>query len=329
MFFVIYIHKNIFMVIQFKYNTFIRLKHQHEQTLGYCCRGVDIIENDIMCLCGKSYKISFEKLTNESKNNIKYLINNYMMENIKFGDVVKCSNGNIGIFKSNTQNCGIEFAVIFDIIANELYYKNCTDVTVISLASEKERQILFDKITDNYTEENPTWSEYLTDSTYFEMLDWLSGKCCNTPDEYFDDFDQDNEKPGSLWDIIHEIVNYIFNSLTGEPEEGKDDLILDQLAETIYDIEFDNKRISNETDIIEMHEETCRNIHAKLSNIRYSSEVIKGTSSKEYTQTQEALMDMMWVCFAELHKRNVSINEMMEWKLNENNNTPNTRRYIF
>ena len=40
-------------------------------------------------------------------------------------------------------------------------------------------------------------------------------------------------------------------------------------------------------------------------------------------------MDMMWVCFAELHKRNVSINEMMEWKLNENNNTPNTRRYIF
>jgi hypothetical protein len=43
---------------------------------------------------------------------------------------------------------------------------------------------------------------------------------------------------------------------------------------------------------------------------------MKSTSSP-FTQTQEALFEMVWACLAELNKRNVNIEELVEWKLNK------------
>lgn len=242
----------------------------------------------------------------------------------KRGDIVKFHNGYIGIYKFSYQGayathvmCSACCLVIGNKPSKVAFHTPvfCNKYTVITNSDDKELIAFMNAFREEYTEAEPNWEQYMTDSTYFEIKDWLKSKIM----EYGIDIDEDDDVINDNVDItIGNIAYYIF-SHTYDNEQTvsrKESNILDKLAETAYEYELDNKRISTSTDVLEMHDDTCHYLSAKLSNIRHGSEVMISTSSP-FTQTQEALFEMVWACLAELNKRNVNIEELVEWKLNK------------
>lgn len=112
-------------------------------------------------------------------------------------------------------------------------------------AHDFEKKLLFDRLVDKYKMYDPKWM-HLTDSTYFNILDWLAWALDV-------DFDDEANQNTPLGETISEITEYIWNELcketgnyqeeTTEPKMVSLDKVIDWLQEnTIKD--FDNKNLT-------------------------------------------------------------------------------------
>lgn len=246
----------------------------------------------------------------------------------KRGDIIKFNNGCIGIYKFSymgSEGIYVMCSACCHAIGNKpsnpskvLFHTPVfsNDYTVITNSDDKELIAFMNALREKYTEAEPKWEQYLTDSTYFEIKDWLKSKIMVEGV----DIDKDDDVINNNVDVtIGNIAYYIYSHTSDNNVQivyHEEPNILDKLAETAYEHELDTKHISTSTDVLEMHDDTCHYLSAKLSNIRHGSEVMISTLSP-FTQTQEALFEMVWACLAELNKRNVNIEELVEWKLNK------------
>ena len=247
---------------------------------------------------------------------------------VKRGDIVKFNNGYIGIYKFSyeyAKGIAVACSVVYNMATNSIEFHSSVfsdNYNIIKNSDDKDYLSFLNALSREYTKENPDWQNYLTDSSYFEIKDWLIQKICVSGVDT--DIDEDgicsiNTYNNNIDTTISNIAFHIFKTESEDyMSEASDTNKIDfnKLAETAYEYELDTKHISTSTDVLEMHDDTCHYLSAKLSNIRHGSEVMKSTSSP-FTQTQEALFEMVWVCLAELNKRNVNIEDLIEWKLNK------------
>lgn len=104
----------------------------------------------------------------------------------------------------------------------------------------------YEKLFEQYKQQNPDWAEYLTDSTYYELMDW-----------YDYNHGIDNEECNS--DEAHEFVNYIWDKYIQPPKTVKTtfDLILDFIDERIKWNEEMKKKDPKPSDIGRIEEAKC------------------------------------------------------------------------
>lgn len=235
---------------------------------------------------------------------------------IKRGQLIEFEDGTIGVFGGRAGNI-LHCLLVYDYTDNSLYFNQIlAKTTDIKLVKEKNFTLpaLYQALIDLYSFEEPDWIRNWTDSTYYEIMDWLRDKMCVEEVDF-------NDEDGWLNEVMHDTIAdfacHIFESPDFCREESTEKYIdMNALANAVLDMEIDEKNISTSNDVIEMHEETCRNLQSKLSDIRYGSEVMKSTSNKNYTETQIALFELLWSSIAELKKRDVDLVDLFEWKLN-------------
>lgn len=75
-------------------------------------------------------------------------------------------------------------------------------------AHDFEKKLLFDRLVEKYKMYDPKWM-HLTDSTYFDILDWLAY-------EFSVDLDDEANQNTPLGETISEIQNYIWDALCKE-----------------------------------------------------------------------------------------------------------------
>lgn len=236
---------------------------------------------------------------------------------IKRGQLIEFEDGAIGVFGGRAGKL-LHCPLVYDYKDDSLYFNQILEKTTdIKPVKEKNFTLpaLYQALIDLYSFEEPDWIKNWTDSTYYEIMDWLRDKMCVEEVDF-------NDEDGWLNEIMHDTIadfaRHIFESPDFYREESTEKYIdINALANAVLDIEIDKKNISTSNDIMEMHEATCRNLHSKLSNIRYGSEVVKSTSNKKYTETQIALFELLWSSLAELKKRDVDLIDLFEWKLND------------
>ena len=104
----------------------------------------------------------------------------------------------------------------------------------------------YEKLFEQYKQQNPDWAEYLTDSTYYELMDW-----------YDYNHGIDNEECNS--DEAHEFVSYIWYKYIETPKTVKTtfDLILDFIDERIKLNEEMKKKDPKSSDIGRIEEAKC------------------------------------------------------------------------
>ena len=104
----------------------------------------------------------------------------------------------------------------------------------------------YEKLFEQYKQQNPDWAEYLTDSTYYELMEW-----------YDYNHGIDNEEGNS--DEAHEFVNYIWYKYIETPKTVKTtfDLILDFIDERIKWNEEMKKKDPKPSDIGRIEEAKC------------------------------------------------------------------------
>lgn len=88
---------------------------------------------------------------------------------------------------------------------------------------------------------------------------------------------------------------------------------MNKLAEEAYHKMVGLGYITTSNDVIEKHDEMCRSLQAQLNSLRYSSEVIK-LSNSNTTQTEDALQNIILICLGELHKRNSTMDNLLNLK---------------
>ena len=140
--------------------------------------------------------------------------------NLKKGDVIAIAWGKhnmLAIFDKFDKTYGDCDALFIyaemDILTNELYFKieDCEfsyeleDITY-RLATEEEKCTLYNAIGKYFTEEyDKDWYNHFTDSSYFDVQDFLFDLFCIKLDEYDDEM--------IYPDFINEIHNYIWDGL--------------------------------------------------------------------------------------------------------------------
>ncbi len=76
-------------------------------------------------------------------------------------------------------------------------------------AHDFEKKLLFDRLVYKFKLYDPKWDKHFTDSTYFDILDWLAW--------VFDvDLDDEANPDSPIGETISEIQNYIWDSLCKE-----------------------------------------------------------------------------------------------------------------
>lgn len=235
---------------------------------------------------------------------------------IKRGQLIEFEDGTIGVLGGRVGKL-LHCLLVYNYTDDSLCFNQILEETSYTkLIKDRNFTLpaLYQALIDLYSFENPDWISYWTDSTYYEIMDWLRDKMCVEEVDFNDEEGWLNE---TMHDTIADFALHIFESPDFYKEETIEKHIdMNALASAILDIEIDKKNISTSNDIMEMHEATCRNLHSKLSNIRYGSEVMKSTSNKNYTETQIALFELLWTSMAELKRRDVDLIDMFEWKLN-------------
>lgn len=76
-------------------------------------------------------------------------------------------------------------------------------------ATNEERIQLFDALVRGFKNHDLGWANHFTDSSYFDILDWLSR-------EFNVDFEDDSNQNHPLCEIISEIQDYIWDELCKE-----------------------------------------------------------------------------------------------------------------
>lgn len=76
-------------------------------------------------------------------------------------------------------------------------------------ATDKEKLLLYDALVKAFKDHDLGWANHFTDSTYFDILDWLAW-------EFDVDLDDEANQNTSLGETISEIQNYIWDSLCKE-----------------------------------------------------------------------------------------------------------------
>lgn len=84
-----------------------------------------------------------------------------------------------------------------------------TNFEEIRLAEDFEKKMLFDALVRDFKEYDSKWASHFTDSSYFDILDWLAW-------EFNVDLDDEANQNTSLGETISEIQNYIWNVLCKE-----------------------------------------------------------------------------------------------------------------
>ena len=124
---------------------------------------------------------------------------NEYFEKVKNGDIIhfKCGFGldGIGIFDKFTSDGVMHlYCVNYKDLKNSIFfitYKsnqrcifNIDAITHFELASDDEMKRLYELLFQQFKYENDGWSEYITDSSYYELQDWFVYKCgCKFNDE--------------------------------------------------------------------------------------------------------------------------------------------------
>ena len=107
-------------------------------------------------------------------------------------------------------------------------------------AHDFEKKLLFDRLVDKYKMYDPKWM-HLTDSTYFDILDWLAWALDV-------DLDDEGNPDTTLGETISEIQKYIWDAIckeTGNYQEETDEPEMVNKQEFIEKLE---KWIRNNTD---------------------------------------------------------------------------------
>lgn len=85
-----------------------------------------------------------------------------------------------------------------------------TNFEEIRQAADCEKKMLFNALVRGFKEHNLGWDKHFTDSTYFDILDWL---------EWQFDYETSTDgmsQPDPVEDVMHEIQDYIWDELCKE-----------------------------------------------------------------------------------------------------------------
>ena len=74
-------------------------------------------------------------------------------------------------------------------------------------ATNEEKLVLYDELVRGFKDHDLGWANHFTDSSYFDILDWLAWEF---------DVDLDAHQNTPLGETIHEIQNYIWDALCKE-----------------------------------------------------------------------------------------------------------------
>ncbi len=176
-----------------------------------------------------------------------------MEYNFKNGDIVKInwmSREKICILDKIVEKNGVirvyiytELSLLFEEIyfAPECQISYDIDSIELSMASDEEKRCLYNALYKDYTEvHQPDWLTYFTDSTCFEILDYLL-YMFGIPS--VDDDDDDGDVP-EYPEFVYEIRNYIWDecekvadALGGcAPKASDDKVSLSEVCEWLNDI---------------------------------------------------------------------------------------------
>lgn len=148
----------------------------------------------------------------------------------------------------------------------------------------------YEQLFKQYGQENPDWAEYLTDSTYYEMVDWY-------------DYAHGNDNDECSSDEAREFANYVWNKYVKEPKTAEKtslDLILDFINERIKWNEEMKKKDPKPSDIGRIEEAKCirRYVEAMMEKQRCEGcNNVKGcitcTDGDQWAHIEEIDVDKM------------------------------------
>lgn len=149
---------------------------------------------------------------------------------------------------------------------------------------------IYEQLFKQYRQENPDWADYLTDSTYYEMMDWY---------DYIHGID--NEEHNS--DDAREFANYVWNKYVEEPktvEKTSLDLVLEFINERIRWNEEMKHKDPKPSDIGRIEEAKCirRYVEAMIEKQRCNGcNNVKGcitcTDGDQWAHIEEIDVDKM------------------------------------
>lgn len=110
-----------------------------------------------------------------------------------------------------------------------------TNFEEIRQAADCEKRMLFNALVRGFKEHNLGWDKHFTDSTYFDILDWL---------EWQFDYETSTDgmsEPDPVEDVMHEIQNYIWDALCKETGNYQEETEPEPVPEMVNKQEFIEK----------------------------------------------------------------------------------------
>lgn len=110
-----------------------------------------------------------------------------------------------------------------------------TNFEEIRHAADCEKRMLFNALVRGFKEHNLGWDKHFTDSTYFDILDWL---------EWQFDYETSTDgmsEPDPVEDVMHEIQDYIWDALCKETGNYQEETEPEPVPEMVNKQEFIEK----------------------------------------------------------------------------------------
>lgn len=110
-----------------------------------------------------------------------------------------------------------------------------TNFEEIRQAADCEKRMLFNALVRGFKEHNLGWDKHFTDSTYFDILDWL---------EWQFDYETSTDgmsEPDPVEDVMHEIQDYIWDALCKETGNYQEETEPEPVPEMVNTQEFIEK----------------------------------------------------------------------------------------
>ena len=110
-----------------------------------------------------------------------------------------------------------------------------TNFEEIRQAADCEKRMLFNALVRGFKEHNLGWDKHFTDSTYYDILDWL---------EWQFDYETSTDgmsEPDPVEDVMHEIQDYIWDALCKETGNFQEETEPEPVPEMVNTQEFIEK----------------------------------------------------------------------------------------